>query len=98
LTPALVNYGHITVMQVRDRAARGLDLHLARLSAATQELYGVELDGGRVRGCIRHALDDIADATVRVTVFERDPDYVSVMVTVRPPREAPAVPQALRRP
>jgi hypothetical protein len=38
LTPALVNYGHITVMQVRDRAARGLDLHLARLSAANQEL------------------------------------------------------------
>ena len=96
LIPALVNYGHITVMQVRDRAVRGLDLHLARLDAANQELYGIGLDGDRVRDRIRHALDDVADATVRVTVFRRDTDSVSVMVTVRPSAEAPTVPQALR--
>jgi hypothetical protein len=45
LTPALLNYGHITVMQVRDQAVRGLDLHLERLDAANRELYGVALDG-----------------------------------------------------
>lgn len=96
LTPALVNYGHITVMQVRNRAVRGLDLHLARLDAANQELYGAGLDGERVRDRIRHAVDDAADATVRVTVYGRDTDSVSVMVTVRPPVEAPSVSQALK--
>lgn len=94
LTPALVNYGHITVMQVRDRAVRGLDLHLDRLDAANRDLYGVGLEGERVRDHIRHALDDVADATVRVTVFRRDAQ-VSVMVTVRAPTEAPTVPQGL---
>ncbi|WUH97928.1 aminotransferase class IV [Spirillospora sp. NBC_00431] len=94
LAPALLNYGHITVMQVRDRAVRGLDLHLDRLDAANRELYGVGLDGDRVRDHIRHALGEVAAATVRVTVFRRD-TQVSVMVTVRPPTEAPTVPQGL---
>lgn len=96
LTPVLVNYGHITIMQVRDQAARGLGLHLARLDAANRELYGAGLDGELVRDRIRHALGDTTDATVRVTVFERDTGTVSVMVTVRPPVEAPASPQSLQ--
>jgi branched-subunit amino acid aminotransferase/4-amino-4-deoxychorismate lyase len=95
LTPALVNYGHITVMQVRNRAVRGLDLHLSRLDSANRELHGIGLDGERIRDHVRHALDDVADATVRVTVFRRDAD-VSLMVTVRPPTEAPGTPQGLR--
>ena len=83
-------------MQVRGRAVRGLGLHLARLDAANQELYNVGIDGERVRNHIRDALDDAVDATVRVTVFQRDTGYVSVMITVRPPVEAPSVPQALK--
>ncbi len=64
--PALVNYGHYTSMQVRDRGARGLELHLARVQEATQELYGGELDAELVRDRIRHALgDDIANASAR---------------------------------
>jgi branched-subunit amino acid aminotransferase/4-amino-4-deoxychorismate lyase len=88
--------GHFTAMQVRDHATPGLDFHLARLDSATRELFGVELDGDRVRACIRHALaDDIADATIRVNVFRRDAaGDVSLMVGVRPP--APAPKQALR--
>ena len=43
--PALVNYGHFTAMQVRNRRVRGLDLHLARLDSATRELFGASLDG-----------------------------------------------------
>ncbi|MCO6004249.1 aminotransferase class IV family protein [Actinoallomurus purpureus] len=95
---ALVNYGHLTVMQVRDRRTRGLDLHLARLDAANRELFGLGLDGDRVRGHIRHALgDDIPDATIRVTVFRPvDAEDVSVMVIVRPPGGMPAAPQGLR--
>ena len=33
-------WGHFTAMQVREGRARGLDLHLARLEAAHQEVYG----------------------------------------------------------
>src|ERR1700683_524012 len=48
----------------------GMAFHLARLDAATQELFGVGLPGDRVRAYLRHALaDDTADASVRVNVF-----------------------------
>ncbi|WP_067831865.1 aminotransferase class IV [Actinomadura kijaniata] len=96
LVPALVNHGHLTVMQVRDRAVRGLDLHLARLDAANRELFGVPLDGERVRRLVRHALADDRDATVRVNVFRRDGGDTAVMVTVREPHRAPTAPRALR--
>ncbi|TYB43747.1 class IV aminotransferase, partial [Microbispora tritici] len=33
LAPALFNYGHVTVMQIRAKLVRGLDLHLARLDS-----------------------------------------------------------------
>jgi branched-subunit amino acid aminotransferase/4-amino-4-deoxychorismate lyase len=83
-------------MQVRGGRVRGLDLHLARLDAANRTLFGAGLDGARVRGHVRHALDGVADAAVRVNVFwpEQDPDP-SIMVTVRPPVDAPAAPQGL---
>ena len=48
LLPALVNYGHFTSLQVRDHAVQGLDLHLARLSHATRELFGSEFVEGYV--------------------------------------------------
>ncbi|WP_349253933.1 aminotransferase class IV [Streptomyces sp. BPTC-684] len=39
--PALTGaYGHFTAMQVRGGRVRGLALHLARLDAATRELFG----------------------------------------------------------
>lgn len=94
----LSNYGHFTALQVRARKALGVDFHLARLDAATQELFGVSLDGDRVRGYIRHALaDDPADASVRVNVFRSSTtDDVAVMVSVRPPASAPAGAQGLQ--
>jgi branched-subunit amino acid aminotransferase/4-amino-4-deoxychorismate lyase len=90
--------GHFTAMQVRDRRTLGMDFHLARLESATREMFGVDLDGDRFRGYIRHALaDDIRDASVRVNVFRSNsaPD-VSVLVSVRPPASAPADPQSLQ--
>ncbi len=85
-------------MQVRGRQTLGLDFHLARLEGATRELFGVGLDGDRVRGYIRHALaDDTADASVRVNVFRPGTaDDVSVVVSLRPPAPAPADPQSLQ--
>ncbi|MEV5975808.1 aminotransferase class IV [Streptomyces sp. NPDC052114] len=90
LWPALVTTGHFTAMQVRGGRVRGLDRHLARLDAATRELFGQSLDGERVRGLVRHILrDDTADASVRVYVHAPD-DEPSLMVTVRPPTELAA--------
>ena len=57
---------HFTAMQVRGHQTLGMEFHLARLDAATRELFGEDLDGDRVRDHIRHALgDDITDASVR---------------------------------
>jgi branched-subunit amino acid aminotransferase/4-amino-4-deoxychorismate lyase len=93
---ALNSYGHFTAMQVRGGAVRGLDLHLARLNAANQDMFGVELDADRVRAHIRHALGDLADAAVRTIVVPTEDDVPSVLVTVRPPADMSSAPQSLR--
>ena len=83
---ALNNYGHFTAMQVRGGGVRGIDLHVARLDAASQELFGVGLAGERVRALLRHALGDVRDASARVYVHQSaQPPELSLMVTVRPP-------------
>ncbi|MFC4585835.1 aminotransferase class IV family protein [Sphaerisporangium corydalis] len=97
---ALRNFGHFTAMQVRDRKVRGLALHLERLDAANKELFDQGLDGDLVRGHIRHALADDADASVRVYVFGRDDTgsdlpVPCVLVSVRPPNEPPRDPMSL---
>jgi branched-subunit amino acid aminotransferase/4-amino-4-deoxychorismate lyase len=94
----LSNYGHFTALQVRAHKTLGIDFHLSRLDAATQELFGVSLESDRVRGYIRHALaDDPADASVRVNVFRSSTtDDVAIMVSVRPPASAPARAQGLQ--
>lgn len=95
--PAVVNYGHFSAMQVRAGKVRGLDLHLTRLDAATEELFGVALSADRVRACVRHALHDTPDASVRVSVFQPDPrDSPSIMVVVRDPASLSPHPQRLR--
>lgn len=102
LTLALRNYGHFTVMQVRGRAVRGLDLHLQRLHAATWELFGAELDDARVVEGLRLAFEaaSIDDCTARVTIcapaFDfRDPLRavdIDVIVAITLPGEADPTP------
>jgi len=84
LLPALVNYGHFTSLQVRDSAAQGLDLHLARLSQATRELFGSKLDTAQVRGWMAQALRQagLADASLRVTVYSRRFDFRNPLAAV----------------
>ncbi|MFD6175838.1 MULTISPECIES: aminotransferase class IV [unclassified Isoptericola] len=84
--------GHFTAMQVRHGGVQGLEHHLLRLDAAHREIFGVPLDGDRVRALVRHALDGRADASVRVVL--RDPEHVAVQVT--DPRLPPTAPQRLR--
>jgi branched-subunit amino acid aminotransferase/4-amino-4-deoxychorismate lyase len=81
-------------MQVRGRKTRGLDLHLARLTASTREAFDADLDAERLRSLIRHALGDTADASVRVYIHRAN-DGPVIVVTVRPPAEM-ASPQRLR--
>jgi|TARA_R100000149_G_scaffold11700_2_gene4306 branched-subunit amino acid aminotransferase/4-amino-4-deoxychorismate lyase len=69
---ALVNYGAYTSFAVSAGAVRGLDRHLARLTHAGTELFGVPVPEGRVRDLIRQALGDRSDAFVRVSLFSRE--------------------------
>lgn len=89
------SYGHFTAMQVRGRKVRGLGLHRARLDAANRALFGAGLDGDVVSDHIRHALGDMADASIRVYVSGNGRDDVSIMVTVRGPIEVTAEPVGL---
>jgi len=96
--PAFAGYGHFTAMQVRDRAVRGLSLHLDRLDSANRELFGQPLDGERVRELIGHALDGagVRDASLRVHGFlPPDSTATVVMVTVREPARADGAPRSL---
>jgi branched-subunit amino acid aminotransferase/4-amino-4-deoxychorismate lyase len=95
---ALVSYGHYTVMQVREGRTRGLALHLQRLDAATEELFGTRLVGDVVRDLVRDAIaGDGQRCTVRVDVFRLpEADDVSVMVAVSPPAEVSRAPLRLR--
>ncbi|HZC69600.1 MAG TPA: aminotransferase class IV [Jatrophihabitans sp.] len=95
LHAALVNYAHFSVMQVRDRSTRGLDLHLSRLVAAHRELFDSELDGEHVRSCLRDAIREHPDCTLRVTCFEIDRGRPLVLTVVRPPHDNTARPQSL---
>lgn len=77
-------------MQVRDGRTRGLDLHLARLTAAHAEIYGRQLSGDLVRDRIRHALGGQRDASVRVYGY-----WAGLIVTVRDPQQMPSCPHTM---
>ncbi|WP_349985640.1 aminotransferase class IV [Stenotrophomonas sp. WHRI 8082] len=101
LSAALVNYGHFTSLQVRDRAVQGLDLHLQRLVQATGTLFGTTLEAQQVRRWMAYAVEhrEMADASMRVTVFSRAFDFreplaavpVDVLVAVGAPVQLAAV-------
>jgi len=86
LPVATQNYGHITMLQMREGMVRGLGHHLARLDAANRELFGRALPSMQVLEGLRAAAAARPDATVRVNVFAGD-DIENVMVTALPPVE-----------
>lgn len=65
---AFAGYAHFTAMQVRDRALRGLDLHLHRLRNASDELFGDHLPDEQVTEFISLALKS-APQNVSLTFF-----------------------------
>lgn len=89
---ALNNFGHFTSMRVEDRRVRGFSLHLDRLVNDCGQVFGVQLDRGRLRAHVRQAVGDHNGAVVvRVTVFDPNLDLGSpgnqtepqVLVTTR---------------
>ena len=86
--PALVNDGHFTAMQVRNRRVRGLAYHLVRLRGAHAELYGTELDAEYLRAMIQCAVGHHPDASLRLNLYEARPGQPQVMTAIRPPVEA----------
>jgi branched-subunit amino acid aminotransferase/4-amino-4-deoxychorismate lyase len=91
---AFAGYAHYTSMQVRDRAVRGLDLHLVRLRDASAELFGIAPDPDRLRGFLRAAAAaGPPDASLVATLFSGDRDAVlrgeavepDVLVRTSPP-------------
>ncbi|GLW13101.1 hypothetical protein Misp01_82290 [Microtetraspora sp. NBRC 13810] len=88
-------YGHFTAMQVRNRRVRGLGPHLARLEAASRELFGAAPDAELILGSIRTLLgEDIRDASVRVYVLAED--RVRVVAMAGPPVDVSGTPQSVR--
>ncbi|GIF96109.1 aminotransferase class IV [Catellatospora citrea] len=83
-------WGHFTAMQVREGRTRGLDLHLTRLQAAHRAMYDLEIDAEQIRDRVRHALDGIPDASVRVYGY-----WNGLIVTVRRPEQMPTRPHAM---
>jgi branched-subunit amino acid aminotransferase/4-amino-4-deoxychorismate lyase len=84
-------YGHVTALQVRGGATRGLDLHVDRLERQHHTVFGELLDGERVLRMAGHAVRDHPDASVRVVVTEGP----TVTVVVDDPAEPPTTPQRL---
>lgn len=65
---AFAGYAHFTAMQVRNRAVRGLDLHLERLRNASDELFGYHLPDEQVGGLISSAAKS-APPDISLTCF-----------------------------
>jgi branched-subunit amino acid aminotransferase/4-amino-4-deoxychorismate lyase len=78
------NYGHFTAMRVEDGGVRGLDLHLARLDASTQALFGVPLEAERVRAYLRHIVSGAGELSLRINVFARGLDRDRLDLVVAP--------------
>lgn len=89
---ALVNYGAYTSFRVENGAARGLDLHLARLDEAAVELFGETPGEAKFRRLMALAVAGRDACWLRVSLFSpeighRNPSFVGrpkVMTVVSP--------------
>lgn len=105
LTPlAFAGYAHFTAMQARDGRVRGLDLHLARLKAASIDMFGQALPDEEIRGYLRTAILASPDAhSLVATVYSPAGEFTvagpdarpEVLVRTSPPASGPAGPLAL---
>jgi len=93
---ALVNYGAYTSFRVENGAARGLDLHLARLNQAAVELFGESPGEAEFRRLMAFAVAGRDACWLRVSLFSpeighRAPSFVGrpKVMTVASPAPPP---------
>ncbi|MPS78824.1 MAG: branched-chain amino acid aminotransferase [Achromobacter sp.] len=101
---AFAGYAHFTAMQVRGGQVRGLDLHLARLHAASLEMFGQALPDAVILDALRNAIRASApDLSLVATMVSRAGEFVvadeheplDVLVRTSPPASGPAGPLSL---
>lgn len=101
---AFAGYAHFTALQIRDGRARGLDLHLARLRAGSQALYGQALPDEAVRARLRAAIQaGPPDLSLMATVYSPAGEFTvagpdarpRLLVHTAPPAKGPAGPLSL---
>ncbi|MBH5335630.1 aminotransferase class IV family protein [Streptomyces pactum] len=82
---AFAGYAHFTAMQVRGGRVRGLDLHLARLRAASAEMFGRAPADDRVRSWLRAAVEaGPADLSLTATVYSPAGEFTAAGEAVEP--------------
>ncbi|MCH3833885.1 hypothetical protein LZB52_09250, partial [Campylobacter jejuni] len=93
---AFAGYAHFTALQVR-----GLDLHLGRLRAASQTLFGQALPDDEIRARLRTAIQaGPADLSLTATLYSPAGEFTvagpdarpRVLVRTGPPANGPAGP------
>lgn len=101
---AFAGFAHFTAMQVRGGKVRGLDLHLARLRAASIELFGRAVPDDRLRSYLRAAVIGGPEAvSLTATIYSRAGEFTaagmdeepSVLIHTGPPSSGPAGPLRL---
>jgi branched-subunit amino acid aminotransferase/4-amino-4-deoxychorismate lyase len=78
-------FAHFTAMQVRGGRVRGLDLHLARLRAASKDLFGVALPDEKLQSLMGAAIKDgPSDLSLIATIFSRSGEFTSEGIDAEP--------------
>lgn len=82
---AFSGFAHFTAMQVRNRKVKGLDLHLARLQAASTAFYGRALSDEVLKSYIKTAINTgPEDQSLIVTVFSRHGEFTAQSMDEEP--------------
>lgn len=102
---AFAGYAHFTAMQLRDHSVRGIDLHVARLRNASDELFGRHLLDDQITELLRVAVDDagVANASLSCFITSRPGEFtpsgdapeLDVLVKVTDPGQPPGGPLSL---
>ncbi|WP_312979861.1 aminotransferase class IV family protein [Corynebacterium sp.] len=97
---AFAGYAHFTAMQMREHSVRGLDLHLRRLSHASDTLFGRHLPDDQIIHLLRAAVEDTgrADASLTCFITSRPGEFapvgetpeLDVLVKMTAPAQPPA--------